>query len=173
MNLIKFYLFLIQNKLKGKLSQDGNSLLKFLLIFPIIGFLIIFIPYLSCFNYVPYHENGLAWDAATGKSWVQSPGPHFTSPLVMVSSLEMRPIRVCIESNSRVRTCKLVQLNRRYLTDLIELEGFHYYWLSNRFSFNFGHQEESRGIKDVLIGYVFSDNSLNLRYKFYEVLNEY
>lgn len=85
-------------------------------------------------------------------------GFHVSEPWIQVARIDTRPMKVCISSASRAFNCKLAQFNPTYYREFVAVEGFHYYWFYNRFSFNWGYDadEEYRGMGDVLRGYAFS-----------------
>lgn len=118
--------------------------------------ILLFVVYLAFFNHVEYHTVGLAYDRISGKSWIQTPGYYFTNPFTMVNNIDIRPTRVCLTSTGRAYNCKLVSFVPKYYSEFLEIEGFRYYWLSNRLSFNFGYNQEYRGMIDLLRGYSFS-----------------
>ena len=96
-------------------------------------------------------------------------GGHPPSPGVAVARVDTRPVRVCITSTSRGFNCRLVQFEPRAYRQFVATQGFHYYWWSNRISFNLGYNEEYRGVKDLMRGYAFSVN----KYSFLKLLKEY
>jgi len=64
---------------------------------------------------------------------------------------------------------KLVQFEPKYFKEFVAVQGFHYYWLSNRISFNLGYSDEYRGMKDLLRGYAYGVK----KYQFVSVLRDY
>jgi hypothetical protein len=66
-----------------------------------------------------------------------------------------KPRNLCVECNCKTLNCVLVQFNKKYTIEFIEREGFRYYWLDNRISFNSGANREYRGLDYVLRGYAF------------------
>lgn len=139
-----------------------------------IGFLlagfssILFLSYLLFFHYTSQHEVGLVMNKLNGEVYIDTPGIHLTPAWFKVSKIDKRPQRVCISSTSKTVTCKLVVFEKNYFQEFVKREGFRYYWWDNRFSFNSGHSEEYRGIRDVLRGYAFS----NAKLKFLKILEE-
>jgi hypothetical protein len=126
--------------------------------------------YLFCFHYTEAYQIGIRWNWLTGE--LQSDthsGLHFTPPWVQVARIDTRPVRVCITSASRGFSCKLVQFNPDEYKAFVAVQGFHYYWWANRFSFNSGYGEEYRGMKDIMRGYAYSSK----QYPFITVLREY
>ena len=66
-------------------------------------------------------------------------------------------------------SAKLIQFNPEYWREFVDVEGWRYYWLANRFSFNFGYEEEYRGMRDLMRGYAYSAK----QYLFLNILKEY
>ena len=112
-----------------------------------------------CFHYTNINQSAIQRNIITGVTQVDTiPGFNFTPPWVQVARLDTRPHRVCVECKCRNLNCELVTYNPKGWAELVEKEGFRYYWLSNRFSFNMGHRNEYRGLIDVLRGYSFDDD---------------
>lgn len=132
-----------------------------------IGVVILF--YTLFFNYLGATEVGITRDLLTGKVNLQHAGMHLSLPWVLVSTIDTRPQRVCVESASRSFNCKLVQFKPEFYKEFVHNEGFYYYWLYNRISFNLGYESEYRGVKDILRGYAFSAD----RKQFVEITEEY
>ena len=123
--------------------------------------------FLSAFNYVEQGEAGLTWNAASGEIGLMKPGIHWTSPITLVTKIELRPQRMCLTSSAQAApNCRLVQFEERHYREFVATEGWRYYWFDNRLSFNSGHDETYRGFRDVLRGYAFSAQS----YPFIKVL---
>ena len=126
--------------------------------------------YLVFVNHTEQTEVGLAWNRITGDIWLQDrAGWKFSEPWVAVSRIDIRPIRVCVTSSGRGFNCKLVRFQPVAYLEFVETQGFRYYWLSNRISFNFGYDEEYRGMKDILRGYAYSAK----KYSFISVIDDY
>lgn len=122
----------------------------------VIGALLL-LAYLSCFHYTPQHKIGIRWNEITGVASIDPhPGFFLTPPWVLVAKIETRPIRICITSRSRSVNCKLVRFVPENFEQLIAVEGWRYYWWDNRISFNWGHDEEYRGTRDLLRGHAYS-----------------
>ena len=127
--------------------------------------------YFLCFNHTRVYEAGIVWDFVTGELSIQEPNGgayHVTAPWVRVAVIDTRPSRVCLTSATKAFNCKLVQFNWREYEEFVRVQGFHYYWLNNRVSFNIGYAEEYRGVRDMLRGYAFGSE----HYKFITVLRE-
>lgn len=121
--------------------------------------------YFPFFHYTGIHEVGVIKNMVSGELSSDDPGFHLSAPWILVSKIDTRPQRVCITSRSRIMRCKLGSLNATYFRDLVTREGFWYYWWDNRISFNFGYDEEYRGIRDLIRGYSFGDE----KYSFVKV----
>lgn len=121
-------------------------------------------------HYQEVYEVAIMWDKIEGKYWLEAKaGFHLSSPWVSAAKIDTRPIRVTIESASRSFNKKLVRFNPEYYREFVALEGTRYYWWSNRISFNFGYDEEHRGMKDILRGYAYGLQP----YSFIEVVRDF
>lgn len=132
-----------------------------------VGALLLF--YLGCLNHVEPSQVGLAKNIASGEVWVQPAGWHLTPPWVMVARIDTRPVRVAVASSGRGYSAKLVRFVPEHYREFVAVEGFRYYWWDNRLSFNFGHDEEFRGLRDIMRGHAYGA----VRYPFIEILDEY
>ena len=136
-------------------------------------FILIFI--ISCvyFPFIHYsdtHEASVIRNSMNGEVSISTKsGFSVTSPWLSVAKMDLRPTRVCIETTARVVNCKLVKFKSDTLSSFVKREGFKYYWLSNRFSFNSGYEDEYRGVRDYLRAYAFSPVAAD----FIEVIDEY
>jgi hypothetical protein len=120
--------------------------------------------YLPLFHYTAVHEVGIMHNRISGVVSVDTPGFHLTPPWVFVAKVDTRPQRVCIESVARVVTCRLAMFNRAAYQEFVAREGFRYYWWDNRFSVNFGHDNEYRGTRNIVRAYAFSNASQSFVY---------
>lgn len=113
---------------------------------------------LSTVNYVEQGQAGLVWKPIMGEvSLQEKPGFYFTSPFTLVSTIELRPQRVCLTSAAHsAPNCRLIQFDPKQYKEFVKVEGWSYYWFANRISFNLGHPETYRGFRDILRGYAFS-----------------
>jgi hypothetical protein len=124
------------------------------------GTSLIFLFWLFCFHWTDPHEVGITRNFFSGTLELDSVGGfNITAPWIQVTKIDIRPTRVCISSSTKNFNCRLVQFQKEYYKEFIESEGFKYYWWCNRISFNTGHNEEYRGMRDVLRGYAFDKNS--------------
>jgi|GEM_PF-2935942 len=124
----------------------------------LIGAVSLFSIWVFCFHYTNVSQVAITRNVFTGVANIDSvSGFNFTTPWVQVARLDTRPHRVCIECDCRWMKCELVTFDPSGWSELVEREGFRYYWWSNRFSFNSGHKQTYRGLIDVLRGYSFDD----------------
>jgi hypothetical protein len=124
----------------------------------------------STLNYVEAQHIGLTWNPLSGEKGMLQAGWHATAPWVFVSEVDTRPMRVCITTSAHAGVnCRLVQFIPERNDEFLKVEGFRWYWWSNRISFNGGYREEYRGFRDVMRGYAFSAQP----YPFIRVLDEY
>lgn len=115
--------------------------------------------YVLFVNHIDYTEIGLKKNILTGYVTIQEgSGWHITPPWMFVVTVDTRPMRVSVQSSGRAVSSRLVQFEPKYWKEFVETEGWKYYWWSNRLSFNIGHKEEHRGIKDIFRGYAYSTN---------------
>lgn len=128
---------------------------KFILPFLVVAGVFLAL-YLALFNYTEAYEAGIARNLVTGELRLQSGGGmHLTPPWVLVSNVDIRPTRVCLTTTARSFNCLLAEFKPEYYQEFVVTQGFRYWWWANRFSFNFGYDEEYRGFRDVLRGYAF------------------
>jgi hypothetical protein len=139
--------------------------------FRISGVLIFSLFLFYCFflNYNEPTDLGIVRNQISGAVWIQRGGFHLTVPWVRVAKMDLRPMRVEVNSAGRGFSAKLVQFDDKYWQEFVNTEGFYYYWWANRFSFNGGYKEEHRGVRDIVRGYAYSAK----RYPFIKILNEY
>lgn len=139
--------------------------------FKISGGLISLLLVFYCFflNHNEPTDLGIARDSISGEMWIQRGGFHLTKPWVRVAKVDLRPIRVEVNSAGRGFNAKLVQFEEGYWLEFVNTEGFYYYWWANRFSFNASYKEEHRGVRDLMRGYAYSAK----HYPFVKILNEY
>ena len=126
--------------------------------------------YMGFVNHTEPTEIGIARNWVTGDMWIQEGGGfHVNPPWVWVACVDTRPMRVSVPSGGRGYHAKLIQFQPDKWKDFVEIEGWRFYWLSNRLSINFGHDEEHRGLRDVLRGYAYSPK----QHSFLKVLQEF
>lgn len=122
----------------------------------VIGVSAVLFIWLFLFNWTSYHEITVERNFFTSELRVDTTaGMNFTFPWVQVVSIDTRPRNLCVECNCKTLNCVLVQFNKDYAIEFIEREGFRYYWLDNRLSFNSGANREYRGLDYVFRGYAF------------------
>lgn len=114
--------------------------------------------YLTMFYYSGRNDFVLTQNILTGEVQPEThKGYHLTYPWILASKIDDRPHRFCIPSATRNMSCKLVKFDTSKWKDLIEYEGFHYYWWYNRFSFNSG-QETYKGVDNLLFGHSWGNS---------------
>ena len=120
---------------------------------------VLFVTYLGFYHYTDQYELGLTFNLSTGEIKTDShTGHHLSAPWVLATKLDLRPIKVCITSASRNINCRLVQFDVLKWKELIQLEGFHYYWWYNRISFNMD-QETYRGFENLMLGHAYGETT--------------
>ncbi len=131
----------------------------------LIGFLF----YLGCLNFVEPSEIGIARNFVSGDMWIEEGnGWNISAPGVLVSRIDMRPMRVGVPSAGHGFSAKLVQFDKEHWQEFVTTEGFYYYWWANRISFNWSY-ESYRGVKDIFRGYAYSVK----QYPFLKIVEEY
>jgi hypothetical protein len=114
------------------------------------------------FHWTGVHQVGIVRNIISGNIYIDTvPGPNITMPWVQVVRIDTRPHRICVECACTNMTCTLVSFRKEGWKNLIEKEGFRYYWWDNRFSFNMGHRKEYRGINDLFKGYALDGRTHN------------
>lgn len=125
---------------------------------------------LTTLHYLYYKEVGVTFNLFTGETGLLAQGGwNPLPPWVLMSRIDTKPVRLCIMSSGRGVNCRLVRFEADKYGDFVAAEGFRLYWWSNRISFNLGHDETYRGIKDILRGYAFAAQ----KYPFITVLEQY
>jgi len=147
-----------------------GTLRKKWVVIPAVSLFLIIFFYLGFVNYTEPTEIGIARNHISGEMWLQEGGGiYITPPWVWVARVDTRPIRVAVTSAGHGYSAKLVQFDKKGWREFVALEGWRYYWWANRISFNFGYDEEYRGMKDILRGYAYSPK----HYPFIVILEEY
>jgi len=114
--------------------------------------------YFGFYHYTDNYEFGIRYNLFTGEIKPDPrTGHHLSYPWVLVTKIDTRPHRICIVSASKNINCRLVQFDPPKYMELIQKEGFHYYWWYNRFSFNYD-QETYRGVDNLLLGHSYGNN---------------
>ncbi len=105
----------------NRLEKAGAALLGTFLL-GLFGLLVFRIGWV---NHVENYELGYVFDSRTGRVTVLThPGYVVTSPiLVKVYTVDLRPMQVCINANSRVLNCKLVKFNPQGLDTFLSWHG--------------------------------------------------
>ena len=120
-------------------------------------------------NYNEPTEIGVARNLLTGKIWVQNGGWHLECPWVLVPHIDTRPMRVSVDSAGHGYRAKLVRFVPSEWESFVKIEGWRLWWFSNRLSFNFGYEDEHRGLKDIFRGYAYGTK----KYSFLVILEEF
>lgn len=146
---IKKYSNYIWNQFKERFSISKHKYI-YLLVLSVISF------YFMFFNYIEVHQVAIKRNILSGETEIDSTaGLSLSAPWVFVSNIDTRPHRICVTSASRNFNCMLVSFDPKYYNEFINLEGFYYYWWANRISFNMGHDQEYRGMSNLIRGYAF------------------
>jgi len=122
--------------------------------------ILIFSYWLFCVHYNDSYHISISKNIITGETKCDTMGGvKITAPWVQVIKIDTRPVKICIECSCKNINCNLISFNPHGWQDFIQREGFHYYWFSNRFSFNSGNDNEYRGFKNVIRGYAFDNEN--------------
>ena len=111
--------------------------------------------YFPFVHYTEPTEIGISRNWISGELHLDTPGWNITAPWVTVAKVDVPPLRICVTTAGRGFSCKLVQFKPEAFKAFVAVEGFYYYWWANRISFNFGYDDEYRGMKDLLRGYAY------------------
>jgi hypothetical protein len=112
------------------------------------------------FHWTGIHQIAIKRNLITGVIEIDSiAGINVSVPWVQVSRIDTRPRRLCIDCDCRSLNCKLVEFKKEGWKEFVDREGFRYYWLSNRLSFNSGSKQEYRGTNWILRGYAYDNQS--------------
>jgi hypothetical protein len=126
-----------------------------------VSFLLVFVFWLFFFHYTPQGKATLDRNIFTGEVVLNKKlGINFTWPWIQSTKVDLRPTKYCIDCACSNMVCVLVTVNfeQAGLDQFIQQEGWSYYWLRNRISFNLGHKMEWRGWKSVIRGYSFDND---------------
>lgn len=124
--------------------------------------------YFTCIYHIEPNEMGIGWNPFSGQLRGDTTAGYYVSPpWDFVSVIDLRPVRVCITSSANSYSCKLASFDKKHWREFVEVQGFHYYWWSNRFSFNSGY-ETYRGFRDIMRGYAYGNN----KYEFIKIIND-
>ena len=112
-------------------------------------------------SYCTFYYHSYSWEFVITRNIISGEtkpevrsGHHFTLPWVLASKIDTRPHKVCIASASRNMNCRLVQFDTSQWKNLLEYEGFYYYWWYNRISFSLS-QDNYRGVDNLLLGHAY------------------
>jgi hypothetical protein len=117
----------------------------------------VFLFWLGFVHYTEAHQVAIMWNKMTGEVTLDETGGFtFSPPWVFVSRIDIRPHRVCVTTTARTINCKVVRFQSEEYREFVAVQGFRYYWLANRLSYNSGY-ETYRGMRDILRGFAFSE----------------
>lgn len=126
-------------------------------------FLVAVVVRLSCFGYVENYELGYKFDTASGKTTILTNpdgtfknGYIYANPLVLIYTIDLRPMQVSINANNRVLNAKLVQFNPKGFKTFVAWHG----------NSNYGQEN----LKDILMSYAYDDSSKD--FNFLTILKE-
>lgn len=93
-----------------------------LLVLSLIGLIIFRLMFV---NFVDNYEIGYKFDSRTGAITVLHESGYYVTPpfVVTIHTIDMRPMQVCINANSRVLNCKLVQFDPKGIELFLSWHG--------------------------------------------------
>lgn len=135
-----------------------------------LGLVSLFFFWLFCLNFVENYEFGYKFDKWTGERTMlvdedgkEKKGWICTAPWVSVYTTDLRPVQVCINANSRVLNCKLVQFDMKGFDLFISWHGMQDYS-------NDGAQAGGGNLAEILKSYAYDGSGKD--YPFLKVLRE-
>lgn len=130
----------------------------------LIGLIIFRIMFVS---YIDSTEMGFQFDKRTGVlSKIDSTGYYVHAPIVVeVNTIDLKPVQVCINANSRVSNCKLVEFDTTGWRIFVNMHGRKDYENSTM------NGEVTRGsLSDILLSYAYDGS--NIKYPFLKIKSE-
>jgi hypothetical protein len=125
-----------------------------------VSFFILLVFWIIFIHYTPQGKATLDRNIFTGEVVLNKKlGINFTWPWIQSTKVDLRPTKYCIDCACSNMVCVLstVNFDEEGLKEFIQQEGWSYYWLRNRISFNLGHKMEWRGFESVIRGYSFDE----------------
>lgn len=124
--------------------------------------------YCLCVKFVDSHELGYKFNARTGEVEVLKESGYIVAlPLVVrIHTIDMRPMQVCINANSRVLNCKLVQFNKEGLLTFLAWHGRKDYEGPSASS----NQSSTSDLSEILKSYAYEGTGKS--YPFLTILRE-
>lgn len=126
-------------------------------------------------DFIDQHELGYKFDTRTGQISVLKEKGYIVSPpvLVKISTIDLRPFQVCINANSRVLNCKLIQFDPEGFDDFINWHGRSDY---SPFSSGVGPGglNTNSDMYQIMMAYAYESygKRKNKNYKFLKVIKE-
>ena len=132
----------------------------------LLAFIIAICSFNSYLKFVDSYEMGYRFDARTGEVTVLNRTGWFKKiPFVQkINTVDLRPMQVCINANSRVLNCKLVKFNPAGLQLFISWHGRADYVVTT------GTDSTSGTFNDILKSYAYDGSGKN--YPFLTILRE-
>ena len=124
---------------------------------------------ISCVNFVDNYEFGYAYNKWNGQMYpLHRQGYIITYPGISVHVIDMRPTQVCINANSRVLNCKLVQFDTCGWRTFVSWHGRNDY--DNYSSGSNGGASSGGTLNTILLSYAYDGSGKT--YPFLKVLRE-
>jgi hypothetical protein len=126
---------------------------------------------ITCVDFIDNYELGYKFDTRTGKTEIIKEKGYIVTPpfLVKVHTIDLRPVQVCINANSRVLNCKLVKFNPKGFDLFISWHGRDDYEIST----SVGGTQSSGNLAEILKSYAYDGSKdLEKEYPFIEIMKD-
>lgn len=121
-----------------------------------------------CVTFIDNYEFGYQYDYASGElKEVHKKGYVFAAPWVSICTIDLRPMQVCINANSRVLNCKLVEFDTAGWKTFVSWHGRDNYENSTQQGSNGGG---SGKLNDIMLSYAYDGSGKT--YPFLHVVRE-
>lgn len=134
-----------------------------IIVISLIGLLVFRVGWVT---FIDSHEFGYKYDKRSGEitpilteNGKIKTGYVITPPIVVsVHTIDLRPVQVCINANSRILNCKLVRFNPEGFRTFIDWHGR-------------GNYDTGVNLKDILLSYAYDGSDLS-QYPFLSIKKE-
>lgn len=145
----------------GKKLGMGAAILCGLALIGLIIFRVMFV------SYIDNTEMGFQFDKRTGVlSKIKTTGYYVHAPIVVaVNTIDLKPVQVCINANSRVSNCKLVEFDTTGWRMFVNMHGRRDYENGT-----IGGEVIKGSLSDILLSYAYDGS--NTKYPFLKIKSE-
>lgn len=118
-------------------------------------------------NFIDNYQLGYKFDSRSGKTIVLPESGYYVTPpfVVSVHHIDMRPMQVCINANSRVLNCKLVQFDPKGIELFLSWHG-----RSDYDGPGTGNQSGTTTFSEILKSYAYDGSGKS--YPFLRIIRE-